>query len=64
MLIIYMTKSGQFFILPPSDGDETTESSNLWCSYDDDIVHVIDEKSVKTSAAYILFYRQRILCKK
>jgi ubiquitin carboxyl-terminal hydrolase 4/11 len=50
--------------LPPSDGDETTESSNLWCSYDDDIVHVIDEKSVKTSAAYILFYRQRILCKK
>lgn len=48
--------------LPPSDGDETAESSNLWCSYDDDIVHVIDEKAVKTSAAYILFYRQRI-CK-
>ena len=48
--------------LPPSDKDGTEESSNLWCSYDDDIIHVIDEKSVKTSAAYILFYRQRI-CK-
>lgn len=35
------------------------QSSSLWCSYDDDLVHVVDEKTIKTSAAYILFYRQR-----
>lgn len=42
------------------DGEKgSNKGENLWCSYDDDIIHVVDEKSVKTSAAYILFYRQR-----
>jgi ubiquitin C-terminal hydrolase len=42
----------------PSPGP-TSELSSTWFSYDDDLIHVVDEKTIKTSAAYILFYRQR-----
>lgn len=37
----------------------STELSSTWYSYDDDLIHIVDEKTIKTSAAYILFYRQR-----
>lgn len=36
-----------------------SELSSTWYSFDDDLIHLVDEKTIKTSAAYILFYRQR-----
>lgn len=38
---------------------EDDELGRNWYCYDDESVQPIDEKSVKTNAAYILFYRRR-----
>jgi ubiquitin C-terminal hydrolase len=54
-------------VVPPSPSSSSSSSgsspseelSSTWYSYDDDLIHVVDEKTIKTSAAYILFYRQR-----
>jgi len=41
------------------DGTSAPLRNDSWCCYDDEVIHPIDAKSVKTSAAYILFYRRR-----
>jgi hypothetical protein len=43
----------------PHTNNGSGELSSTWYSFDDDLIHIVDEKTIKTSAAYILFYRQR-----
>jgi len=38
---------------------ESTYLSSQWYSFNDENVESVDEKTIKTDAAYILFYRQR-----
>jgi hypothetical protein len=51
----HMTNSGE----ESSPSKTSAELSSTWYSFDDDLIHIVDEKTIKTSAAYILFYRQR-----